>query len=489
MRRTSSDSTTAAAAPPPVAAADRRQPVQARPAARLQRRCAAPTRARGSATGAAGCSTGSCGRAAPAAARQHRRATPAPAAHSAAAAARTTGAARAAPASARRHPARRARPARRAAPRQRRHGRRGAAAAGGAGRRGRRGPARRHDRHRRHRDDALERARDLCRRATTGRWARWTEITTATRPSPSTTPRPQQKWEGFGGAFNELGWNVPDLAGHADAGAHPALQRHGRRQLRVGTHPHGRQRLRREPLHLRRQRRADPAATSSETNRPAADTSLSKFSLARDMMKLIPYIKAAQGVKPDLRFWASPWTPPVWMKTGYKKDSGGTGGGNAKKPSYYDGGTMKNDATNLTAYAELLHEVRQRLQGQGHQHRDRLSPERARLRPELPVVPVGHGDLQDLHRRLPRPGHAGLLGVKVMLGTLSNAGDANRNDFNIATAAAGRRARRRASSAVVGAQWGMLDKVIGGQTFSGLPDLGHRAQVRQLPVESHGLRR
>ncbi len=39
------------------------------------------------------------------------------------------------------------------------------------------------------------------------------------------------------------------------------------------------------------------------------------FSIARDEMALIPYIKAAQAVKDDIKFWASPWTPPPWMKT------------------------------------------------------------------------------------------------------------------------------------------------------------------------------
>ena len=34
------------------------------------------------------------------------------------------------------------------------------------------------------------------------------------------------------------------------------------------------------------------------------------------MEKLIPYIKAAQAVKGNIRFWASPWTPPTWMKQG-----------------------------------------------------------------------------------------------------------------------------------------------------------------------------
>ena len=46
------------------------------------------------------------------------------------------------------------------------------------------------------------------------------------------------------------------------------------------------------------------------------DTALADFSIDRDMEKLIPYVKAAQAVKGNIRFWASPWTPPTWMKQG-----------------------------------------------------------------------------------------------------------------------------------------------------------------------------
>ena len=74
--------------------------------------------------------------------------------------------------------------------------------------------------------------------------------------------------------------------------------------------------------------------TPSSSNRPPADTSMSMFSLSRDGQKLIPYIKAAQAVNPNLRFWSSPWTPPMWLKTGYNSDSG------TKKPSYFDGGSI-----------------------------------------------------------------------------------------------------------------------------------------------------
>ena len=46
-----------------------------------------------------------------------------------------------------------------------------------------------------------------------------------------------------------------------------------------------------------------------------APTTLTSFSITEDMKYLIPYVKAAQAVEPQPRFWGSPWTPPTWMKT------------------------------------------------------------------------------------------------------------------------------------------------------------------------------
>ena len=47
----------------------------------------------------------------------------------------------------------------------------------------------------------------------------------------------------------------------------------------------------------------------------ANDYTMTNFSIAHDRTLLIPYIKAALAVNPNLRLWASPWTPPTWMKT------------------------------------------------------------------------------------------------------------------------------------------------------------------------------
>ncbi len=38
------------------------------------------------------------------------------------------------------------------------------------------------------------------------------------------------------------------------------------------------------------------------------------FNINRDRYILIPYIKEALKVRPDLKIWASPWVPPLWMK-------------------------------------------------------------------------------------------------------------------------------------------------------------------------------
>jgi glucosylceramidase len=52
------------------------------------------------------------------------------------------------------------------------------------------------------------------------------------------------------------------------------------------------------------------------------DPTMERFSIERDRQLLIPFIKAAQASNPAIRLWASPWTPPPWMKTNNDYDSG-----------------------------------------------------------------------------------------------------------------------------------------------------------------------
>ena len=45
------------------------------------------------------------------------------------------------------------------------------------------------------------------------------------------------------------------------------------------------------------------------------DVEMKDFSLARDDEFLVPMAKAAKAFRPDLYVFASPWSPPGWMKT------------------------------------------------------------------------------------------------------------------------------------------------------------------------------
>jgi glucosylceramidase len=52
------------------------------------------------------------------------------------------------------------------------------------------------------------------------------------------------------------------------------------------------------------------------------DPDMTQFSIAHDQAYIIPTIKAALAVNPQIKVLALPWSPPAWMKT-----SGSTNGG------------------------------------------------------------------------------------------------------------------------------------------------------------------
>lgn len=59
------------------------------------------------------------------------------------------------------------------------------------------------------------------------------------------------------------------------------------------------------------------------------DTSLAHFDLGPDKLDVIPVMKEILAINPKLKIMASPWSPPVWMKT-----NGDTRGGSLK-PEFY----------------------------------------------------------------------------------------------------------------------------------------------------------
>ena len=55
------------------------------------------------------------------------------------------------------------------------------------------------------------------------------------------------------------------------------------------------------------------------------DVEFEDFSIERDRKFLIPFIKKALSIKQDdLKIFASPWSPPAWMKTNEKMNNGGS---------------------------------------------------------------------------------------------------------------------------------------------------------------------
>jgi glucosylceramidase len=144
-----------------------------------------------------------------------------------------------------------------------------------------------------------------------------------------------QTWEGFGGAFNEMGWSYLTSRAMQDQAMQLLFGMEGCR-FAWGRIPMGASEY------------AMSRYTDDEVSSGSTDISMSMFSIDRDKQKLIPYIKAAQAVKSNIRFWASPWTPPTWMKTG--PFNPGTGPSN----SPFDGGVMKGDDATLAAYAQYF---------------------------------------------------------------------------------------------------------------------------------------
>jgi glucosylceramidase len=53
------------------------------------------------------------------------------------------------------------------------------------------------------------------------------------------------------------------------------------------------------------------------------DTELAQFSIAHDLRYRVPFIKRALALAKDMKIYASPWSPPAWMKTNNNMLRGG----------------------------------------------------------------------------------------------------------------------------------------------------------------------
>jgi glucosylceramidase len=158
--------------------------------------------------------------------------------------------------------------------------------------------------------------------------SRWQEMaTTNTATSGIADPiklDPQttfQTLDGFGGCFNEIGWEA--------LVALPAEKREA--ALKELFAPEGANfTLCRAPLGAN-----DFSLGWYSLDETPGDYEMRHFSMERDREALLPFIKAAMKYQPKLGVWAVPWCPPSWMTTNGR----------------YRQGRIKADPQTLAAYA------------------------------------------------------------------------------------------------------------------------------------------
>ena len=107
--------------------------------------------------------------------------------------------------------------------------------------------------------------------------------------------------EGFGACFNELGWTSLQMLSEAD--------RESVLHELFDPAAGGRFAYCRTPIGAN-----DFATEAYSYDETDGDFALRDFSIAHDEKTLVPFIQAAMRYQPKLRLWASPWSPPSWMK-------------------------------------------------------------------------------------------------------------------------------------------------------------------------------
>jgi glucosylceramidase len=112
---------------------------------------------------------------------------------------------------------------------------------------------------------------------------------------------PLQTIDGFGACFNELGWT--SLSALSEANREAIMQE-------LFTPGEGANfTVCRLPLGAN-----DFSRDWYSHNETDGDFEMKNFSIDNDRETLIPFIKNALKYNPGIRLWASPWSPPVWMK-------------------------------------------------------------------------------------------------------------------------------------------------------------------------------
>jgi len=115
------------------------------------------------------------------------------------------------------------------------------------------------------------------------------------------TENAQQTIDGFGACFNELGWTSLNLLDE--------VSRNAVLDELFTPGKGGNFTICRMPVGAN-----DFSRDWYSYNETDNDFEMNNFSIDNDKETLIPFIKHALQYNPNLKIWASPWSPPTWMK-------------------------------------------------------------------------------------------------------------------------------------------------------------------------------
>ncbi len=188
---------------------------------------------------------------------------------------------------------------------------------------------------------------------------------------------PQQTFKGWGTCFNELDYDAWQRLSETDRTLFHkrVFNPDGDLRLTVGRIPVGASDYANDWYSCDE---TESSGTNPDgTQNFATDFTMEHFTIERDRLKVIPSIKEALKENPSMTFWASPWSPPQWMKKNkhYAQRKTDTNGcpwgvppGNTSPandqfiddPAYYDAYCLyfdkfieayKNEGINITALA------------------------------------------------------------------------------------------------------------------------------------------
>ncbi len=125
---------------------------------------------------------------------------------------------------------------------------------------------------------------------------------------------PQQTFKGWGTCFNELDYDAWQRLSETDRTLFHkrVFNPDGDLRLTVGRIPVGASDYANDWYSCDE---TESSGTNPDgTQNFATDFTMEHFTIERDRLKVIPSIKEALKENPSMTFWASPWSPPQWMK-------------------------------------------------------------------------------------------------------------------------------------------------------------------------------